>query len=195
MSDTPDLSALIGSRICHDLISPIGAIGNGVELLMMEGRAGPEVALIAESVAAANARIRFFRLAFGATGPQPVSRAEVAGMLADLTRGGRLSVEWQPATDQPRGMVKLALLSFMCMETLMPYGGRIVMAETEGRWTVTGTSEKFRAAPDWWLALEGAPPAGITAAQVQFLVLPQEARDQGRSLTAARDAGRLLIAF
>ena len=41
MSDTPDLSALIGSRICHDLISPIGAIGNGVELLMMEGRAGP----------------------------------------------------------------------------------------------------------------------------------------------------------
>ena len=57
MSDTPDLSALIGSRICHDLISPIGAIGNGVELLMMEGRAGPEVALIAESVAAANAQI------------------------------------------------------------------------------------------------------------------------------------------
>ena len=195
MSDTPDLSALIGSRICHDLISPIGAIGNGVELLMMEGRAGPEGTLIAESVAAANARIRFFRLAFGATGPQPVSRAEVAGMLADLTRGGRLSVEWQPATDQPRGMVKLALLSFLCMETLMPYGGRIVMAETEGRWTVTGTAEKFRADPDWWLALEGAPPAGITAAQVQFLVLPQEARDQGRSLTAARDAGRLLIAF
>ena len=195
MSDTPDLSALIGSRICHDLISPIGAIGNGVELLMMEGRAGPEVTLIAESVAAANARIRFFRLAFGATGPQPVSRAEVAGMLADLTRGGRLSVEWQPATDQPRGMVKLALLSFMCMETLMPYGGRIVMAEAEGRWTVTGTAEKFRADPDWWLALEGAPPAEITAAQVQFLVLPQEARDQGRSLTAARDAGRLLIAF
>ena len=39
MQDKPDLAALIGSRICHDLISPIGAIGNGVELLMMDGAA------------------------------------------------------------------------------------------------------------------------------------------------------------
>ena len=60
MTDQTDLSALLGSRICHDLISPIGAIGNGVELLMMEGGTpSPELVLIAESVAAANARIRF----------------------------------------------------------------------------------------------------------------------------------------
>ena len=66
MTDQTDLAALLGSRICHDLISPIGAIGNGVELLMMEGGTpSPELVLIAESVAAANARIRFFRLAFG----------------------------------------------------------------------------------------------------------------------------------
>jgi histidine phosphotransferase ChpT len=69
MSDQPDLAALIGSRICHDLISPIGAIGNGVELLLMEASGkGPELSLISESVAAANARIRFFRVAFGAAG-------------------------------------------------------------------------------------------------------------------------------
>ena len=60
MQDKPDLAALIGSRICHDLISPIGAIGNGVELMMMDGTAKtPELALIAESVANANARIRY----------------------------------------------------------------------------------------------------------------------------------------
>jgi hypothetical protein len=41
MQDKPDIAALIGSRICHDLISPIGAIGNGVELLMMDGAAKP----------------------------------------------------------------------------------------------------------------------------------------------------------
>ncbi len=52
LHDKPDLAALVGSRICHDLISPIGAIGNGVELMMMEGAAkGPEMALITESVA------------------------------------------------------------------------------------------------------------------------------------------------
>ena len=66
MQDKPDLAALIASRICHDLISPIGAIGNGVELLAMEpGGPRPEMALISESVANANARIRFFRICFG----------------------------------------------------------------------------------------------------------------------------------
>ena len=69
MSDRTDLNALLGSRICHDLISPIGAIGNGVELLIMDGATkGPEIALIAESVANASARIRFFRIGFGASG-------------------------------------------------------------------------------------------------------------------------------
>ena len=85
MPDTPDLAALLGSRICHDLISPIGAIGNGVELLMMAGAEhGPEIALIAESVGYANARIRFFRVAFGtATADQRMARAEIASILAD----------------------------------------------------------------------------------------------------------------
>ncbi len=88
MQDKPDLAALIGSRICHDLISPIGAIGNGVELLMMDGAAKtPELALIAESVANANARIRFFRVAFGAAGgDQRIAKGEVAGIIADMTR-------------------------------------------------------------------------------------------------------------
>ena len=57
-----NLAALIGSRICHDLISPIGAINNGLELLgMSDAREGPELELISESVGNASARIRFFR--------------------------------------------------------------------------------------------------------------------------------------
>ena len=65
--DNANLAALVGSRICHDLISPIGAINNGLELLGMSGdMSGPELELISDSVANANARIRFFRIAFGA---------------------------------------------------------------------------------------------------------------------------------
>ena len=64
-----NLSALIGSRICHDLISPIGAINNGLELLGMSGNTpGPEMELIHDSVGNASARIRYFRVAFGAAG-------------------------------------------------------------------------------------------------------------------------------
>ena len=59
-----DLAALVSSRICHDLISPIGAINNGLELLNMSGLAhdGPEIQLIGDSVKSARARIRFFRI-------------------------------------------------------------------------------------------------------------------------------------
>ena len=72
---TDNIAALIRSRICHDLISPIGAIGNGVELLTMSASAGgsPELDLIADSVHNANARIRFFRIAYGAVIPPKIS--------------------------------------------------------------------------------------------------------------------------
>jgi histidine phosphotransferase ChpT len=95
MTERPDLSALIGSRICHDLISPIGAIGNGVELMLMDGGAkSPELALISESVANANARIRFFRIAFGAAGGDTrIARTEVHTVLTEITKGSRLQID------------------------------------------------------------------------------------------------------
>ena len=55
----PDITGLVGARICHDLISPIGAIGNGIELLGLTGVApGPEMQLISDSAAGAQARVR-----------------------------------------------------------------------------------------------------------------------------------------
>src|SRR5690606_27339952 len=79
------LAALLASRMCHDLVSPLGAIGNGLELLEMYGAAaGPEHALIADSVAAAGARLRLFRLAFGHAGDgQRLPVAELRELLSD----------------------------------------------------------------------------------------------------------------
>lgn len=68
---TDDIASLVGSRICHDLISPIGAISNGVELIgMTQGTDGAEMSLINDSVQNANARIRFFRVAYGSATPE-----------------------------------------------------------------------------------------------------------------------------
>lgn len=87
---TIDLSALIGSRICHDLISPISAIGNGVELMELSGiERTPEIDLIAQSVENANARIRFFRIAFGKRGTGgKIAKSDIIGPLAALSGGG-----------------------------------------------------------------------------------------------------------
>ncbi len=188
MPDKPDLAALLGSRICHDLISPIGAIGNGVELMMMDGATGgPELTLISESVANANARIRFFRIAFGAVGStdQRIGRPEVLAILSDVTRGGRLIIEWLGPADLPRREAKLAFLLIQCLESAMAYGGRITVDATDTRWSVVGQATKMKINPDLWELLSNpAAPAEIGPAQVHFALVPDEVARQARRLTA-----------
>ena len=133
-ADPHYLTDLIGSRICHDLISPLGAISNGVELLSMSGGpVGPEMNLISESVENANARIRFFRIAFGAAkATQIIGQSEVTSILQDLSRGGRLVTDWQAAGDMSRQYVKLAFLLHQCFESAMPWGGKITVSAVGG---------------------------------------------------------------
>ena len=171
MPDKPDLAALLGSRICHDLISPIGAIGNGLELLMMAGSvSGPEVALISESVGNASARIRFFRVAYGLAKPgQRLGRSEVQSVLSDMTRGGRLQIDWQTGPDLPRTDVKFIFLLIQCLESAMPFGGRISVAVSDGRWIITGQAVKLKIdAALWEVLVNPAATPDFTPAQVQF---------------------------
>jgi histidine phosphotransferase ChpT len=187
MPEKPDLAALIGSRICHDLISPIGAIGNGVELMLMDSASkGPELSLIAESVANANARIRFFRVAFGAAGGDArIGRPEVLTILSEVTKGGRLQISWTGPGDLARREVKLAFLLIQCLETAMPWGGKITVAADGPRWTVTGTAPRLRIDAALWEVLSNPHAAtDITPALVHFAMVPVETAAQGRRLSA-----------
>lgn len=198
MAERPDLTALVGSRICHDLISPIGAIGNGVELLMMDGSTrGPEIALISESVANANARIRFLRIAFGAaSAEQRIGRAEITAVLSDVTRGGRLVIDWQSPPDLPRPAVKLAFLLIQCLETAMPFGGRITVAHQAAAWALTGRATRMKVDADLWGLLSGRnPAAAITAARVHFALVPEELRRHKRALTVATTETEISLTF
>jgi histidine phosphotransferase ChpT len=197
MTDKPDLMALLGSRICHDLISPIGAIGNGVELLMMGGSAqGPEMALIADSVANASARIRFFRVAFGiASQDQRMARLEIAGIMADLTLGGRITIDWAGPSDVARREAKLLFLLVMCMESALPFGGRIAVAHDD-RWVMTATSPKLKIDTGLWdIVLNPTAAHNLTPAQVHFALVPEELRRQERRMTTelSTDAIRLTV--
>tara|TARA_R110002049_G_scaffold23545_8_gene83563 strand:+ start:2091 stop:2699 length:609 start_codon:yes stop_codon:yes gene_type:complete len=177
-----NLSALIGSRICHDLISPVGAINNGLELLNMSGAVqGPELDLIGQSVGSATARIRFFRIAFGAAGEQSVGRAEVVSILRDLYSGGRLSVDWTPEEPQSRNITRMVFLAILCLETAMPYGGRIAIEVQDGHWKLRATADKISVDPDLWALLENPDQSDkLQPAHVQFVLLPMIASDIGR---------------
>lgn len=173
-----DIAALVSSRICHDLVSPIGAIANGLELLDLSGAAdSPEIALIRDSVAAANARIRFYRIAFGAApwGAQLAS-SEIAGVIADHFRNSRIAVDWQTEGEVARRDARLAFLAILCAANALPYGGEIVVrhGEARGGWQVVARSPRLRADPELFgpLGKEGElPERAVEPAHVQFAVL------------------------
>lgn len=193
-----NLTALIGSRICHDLISPIGAISNGLELMHMSGGPlGAEMALINDSVQSANARIRFFRVAYGlATAQQMVGRAEIVGILQDVAQGTRVRFHWGPLDPVPRTEVRLVFLAIQCFETAMPYGGQVMITREHGRWTLDGQAEKLRPCPDLWRGLASPDSAAeISPSEVQFALLPLLAQDEGRHVTVTDSPTGIMIQF
>ncbi|MBO9472201.1 histidine phosphotransferase [Shimia sp. R10_1] len=198
MSDNTDFSALVGSRICHDLISPVGAIGNGLELLALTGDAkGPEMEMIEDSVKNANARIRLFRVAFGQPGDeQMVGTQEIQSILSDLAPASRVETFWEVEGAVARSELRLAFLTLMCFETSMPFGGTISIAKEGAGWYLLAESEKLRADTDLWGPVShGDVPEGLVPAKVQFGLLPQGVNLLGRTLNVSMTDMSLEVRF
>ncbi|MEO1306659.1 MAG: histidine phosphotransferase family protein, partial [Pseudomonadota bacterium] len=175
-AESTNLYDLIGSRICHDLISPIGAIANGVELLGMGGIGDqtPELDLINQSVENASARIRLYRIAFGVASPvQMVGHAEINSVMSEYFAPTRLSVSAAQLADCPRPEVKVLFLLLLCAESCMPYGGSIRVTRTDKVWHVTGEADKIKNDPAIlaWFGSQDQPEP--TSALVHFALLAQ----------------------
>ncbi|MEL7258066.1 MAG: histidine phosphotransferase family protein [Pseudomonadota bacterium] len=173
--DTSSLATMIGSRICHDLISPLGAVNNGLELMQLSNvPQSPEMSLISQSVTYANARIRFFRLAFGmASEDQMTGAEEVNAILRDLQTDGRLQISPFPEGVHPRSQVRAILLAILCAEQAIPYGGQITITEQNGTWNVSAQGDRLKPDPELWSLLDGSNLGqSLTPAAVQFAILP-----------------------
>ncbi len=171
---TSHLATLIGSRICHDLISPIGAIHNGLELLELSGQLNnsPEMQLIAESCQNARARVTFFRTAFGMSqGSQIVSAKALMAMIDPLYQG-RISVTYSGNDDMERIRAQCILLAILCLDCALPQGGNIEIYGEDARCVLTATSLSLCWDDHLWRRLEPKEDASdIAPSQVQFLML------------------------
>lgn len=191
------LADLIGSRLCHDLINPLGAIGNGVELIDMTGSAkGPEMDLIRDAVRDAQARIRFFRIAFGAAGPtQTISARETRTAIADVYGASRLKPEWTVAADLPRTQAKLAFLMVLCAETALPMGGSLTMSvDAQAHWQLSARSDRITMDDALWSVLRFGPNAAgraLRPSEVQFAALHAAAEDMDLTVNYVVDGDRL----
>lgn len=127
-----ELASLLCSRLCHDLLSPVGALNNGIELLADEQ--DPDMRercleLLAESARATANKLKFFRLAFGAGGGfgDEIDTREARTALEGLYGADkRTELGWMVANDKlPKGAVKLLLNLAMIAGDALVRGGRL----------------------------------------------------------------------
>lgn len=138
------LAALLCSRVCHDLISPVGAISNGLEVYQDEkDKSMREAALdlMSTSTAQASAKLKFARLVFGAAGSISATLEidEARKAIEEFLTGGNVTFGWQaPEMSVDKDFVKLVMnLALIAIEAL-PRGGDIQI-------TVGGTAPQLRA--------------------------------------------------
>lgn len=172
---THALTAMIASRICHDLISPLGAISNGVELLQltMAPPLPPELQLIADSIRSANARVLFLRLAFGVAGEgQSMGQGELAALVRGWTEGGRLQIDWQPGPPCSRLRARRVCLALLCLEAALPQGGEIRVRDDGGLWHLRARGRRVALPPALWEMLtEPQCSVELSPGRIQFALL------------------------
>lgn len=178
-----DLAALLCSRVCHDVISPVGAIVNGLEVFedeKDEEMKASALELVKESANHASARLQFARLAFGAAGSAGASldlgdaEKAVRGLLQDE----RLTIAWNlPRELVAKNRVKLLLNLVLIAGTSIPRGGKLTVdpigeGETMGfRVTAEGAYAKVQAGVEALLTNGSAESIDAHAIQPHYTSL------------------------
>lgn len=173
--DALDLAALLSSRVCHDVISPVGAIVNGLEVLEEEKDAemrGHALALIKSSAAEASARLQFCRLAFGAAGSKgaEIDTGDAEHVTRQLLADERTKLEWSvPRVLMSKNKVKLLLNLCLIADAAIPRGGIISVASTgagdEVAFTLESKGVNARIAAAIPALLAGEPEEGVVDAR------------------------------
>jgi histidine phosphotransferase ChpT len=177
-----DLAAMLCSRVCHDLINPIGAIGNGLEVLadpsqteMADGARD----LIASAARQSRAKLEFARLAYGAssTAGTDIDTRECERVARILFEIEKADLDWQaPLILLPKHKAKLFMNMLLIAAGSVPRGGQVV-AKIEGEAGQERFDMRSRSDPEKRQRtlipsgaaelLSGAPPEGVDARGIQ----------------------------
>lgn len=188
-------SEMVASRICHDLINPVGAIANGVELFEMTGGADAEIDLISEGIFHTSARVRFFRIAFGVSdAAQIITAGEVKSIFDDI-RSERVMLHWRVDRPMARRELRAAFLAILCVEQALPRGGEIFVTYENG-WKVVAKADIIDAAEALWEPLaENETPENLTPTTVPFALFPMCLQELGFLPTVLISNTRLSLYF
>ncbi len=192
-----DLAALVASRVCHDIISPVGAITNGLEVLDEEGNEDMRdfaMDLIRKSARQASAKLQFARLAFGAAGSAgaEIDLGDAQKVAAGFLENEKADLSWEvPRLLMGKNRVKLLLNLILIANQCVPRGGMITVS-MEGdqetptfRLAVTGPSAKVPGLVTQ--ILSGVEPERIDAHSVQSVYTILLARECSMDLHLVKE--------
>jgi|SRR5581483_7365833 len=198
-----DLAALLCSRVCHDLISPVGAIANGLEV--MDEAKDDETSkfameLIKRSARTASAKLQFCRLAFGAAGSAgaQIDTGDAEKVSRGLLEDDKTKVHWNlPRVLLAKNRVKLLLNMMLLGAQAIPRGGQLT-ADPLGaddamgfRVSVTGVNAKIPQAVPALLA--GAPGHAVDAHAIQPFYTGLLAKNCGLGIAVAAEGDAIVI--
>ena len=199
-----DLAALLCSRVCHDLISPVGALVNGLEVLEDDKDQAMKtfaLDLIKKSARQASARLQFCRLAFGAAGSAgaTIDLGNAEEVARGLLEDDKVKLACNlPRALSPKNRVKLLLNMLILAAQTIPRGGTLTVeaignGEIAGfRVTAAGINARIPQAIPGLLSGD-IGPAGIDAHAIQPFYTGLLARSCGLSVGLAPDGDRVVI--
>jgi len=194
-----DLAALLCSRVCHDLISPVGAIVNGLEVLEEDKDESTQqfaMELIKKSSRTASAKLQFCRIAFGAAGSagSQIDTGDAETISRGFFEDDKTKLAWNlPRTLVAKNRVKLLLNLLLLAGQTIPRGGMLTVdpvgsGEAMGfKIRATGTNAKIQ--PTVVPLLNGEAPDGVDAHKIQpfYAGLLARACGVGVAMTAEGD--------
>ncbi len=188
-----DFSALLVSRVCHDLVSPLGAVVNGLEVLEDErdpAMRADALKIVGSSAAQALARIQFMRIAFGAAGSAgaELDLGEVGRLVSGLFDGSKITLEWNAAhAHWPKDWAKLLMNATLLGADCLPRGGTVRVATSSDpaapSFRVRATGTHIRVSEDVEKAVRGEASASHDARGVQPFLTHKLARSLNAGLT------------
>lgn len=196
-----DLAALLCSRVCHDLISPVGAIVNGLEVLEEDNDEETRtfaLDLIKKSSRSASARLQFCRLAFGAAGSAgaQIDTGDAEKVSRGLIEDEKIKITWNlPRELRPKNQVKLLLNMMLIAAGAIPRGGTLAVDPVEGSpgFRIIAAGLNARVTPTTVELLAGAPGQTVDAHGVQPYYTGILARECELSVTAVADGETIVV--
>jgi histidine phosphotransferase ChpT len=187
-----DLAALLCSRVCHDVISPVGAINNGLELLDEGGTDADALDLIRTSALNASVRLKLARLAFGASGSvgASIDTGEAEKAARDFAAAEKKTeVLWSgPRAIIPKNRVKLLLNLFLVAYGAIPRGGSVEVIleqpEFDAKFTLIAKGRMMRLPPKFMEINTGVVEEAIDAHSIQPYYTVMLAEESGMRIEA-----------